>query len=59
ILNAVVAIRYTSHWVAFAAIFPLASKIGLFAIQYLTVRAVVKRKILAARAAESPMAQAA
>jgi intracellular septation protein len=58
ILNAVVAIRFTSHWVAFAAIFPLASKVGLFVIQYVTVRAIVKRKILAARATEG-LAQAA
>jgi intracellular septation protein len=58
ILNAVVAIRFTSHWVAFAATFPLVSKIGLFVIQYVTVRMVVKRKIIAARATEG-LAQAA
>lgn len=58
VLNAVVAIRFTSHWVAFAAIFPVTSKLALFAIQYLTVRRIVKRKIIAARSADT-MAQAA
>ena len=58
ILNAVVAIRFTSHWVAFAAIFPVASKVALFVIQYVTVRTIVKRKIIAARATEG-LAQAA
>ncbi|WP_421932672.1 inner membrane-spanning protein YciB [Phenylobacterium sp.] len=51
VANAVVAIAFTDHWVAFMAIFPMASKIALFAVQYLTTRAVVRRRILAARAA--------
>lgn len=58
ILNAVVAIRFSAHWLAFAATFPLVSKIGLFVIQYVTVRMIVKRKIIAARATEG-LAQAA
>lgn len=58
ILNAVVAIRFSVHWLAFAATFPLVSKIGLFVIQYVTVRMIVKRKIIAARATEG-LAQAA
>ena len=49
--NAVVAVAFTDHWVAFMAVFPIASKIALFAIQYLTMRAVVRRRVLAARAA--------
>jgi intracellular septation protein A len=55
--NAVVAIAFTAHWVSFMAIFPMASKIGLFAIQYLTTRTIVRRRILAAR--EIPAALAA
>jgi intracellular septation protein len=55
--NAVVAIAFTAHWVAFMAVFPMASKIALFAIQYLTTRAIVRRRILAAR--DAPQAIAA
>lgn len=51
VANAVVAIAFTDHWVAFMAIFPMASKIALFAVQYLTTRAVVRRRILLTRAA--------
>ena len=49
IANAVVAVAFTDHWVAFMAVFPMASKIALFAIQYLTMRFVVRRRIKAAR----------
>ena len=49
IANAVVAVAFTDHWVAFMAVFPMASKIALFAIQYLTMRFVVRRRIMAAR----------
>lgn len=51
VANAVVAVAFTDHWVAFMAIFPMASKIALFAVQYLTTRAVVRRRVVAARAA--------
>ncbi|MFZ3006158.1 MAG: septation protein IspZ [Phenylobacterium sp.] len=57
IANAVVAVAFTDHWVAFMAIFPTASKIGLFAIQYLTMRTVVRGRMIAAR--EVPEAIAA
>lgn len=49
--NAVVAVAFTDHWVIFMAVFPTASKIGLFAVQYLTMRAVVRRRIIAGRSA--------
>jgi intracellular septation protein len=55
--NAVVAIAFTAHWVSFMAIFPMASKAGLFAVQYVTTRTIVRRRILAAR--EVPEAIAA
>lgn len=57
VANAVVAIAFTSHWVSFMAIFPMASKIGLFAIQYMVTRTIVRRRILASR--EAPQAVAA
>ena len=49
IANAVFAIWFTPHWVQFMAIFPMASKIMLFAIQYLTTRSIVRRRVVAAR----------
>ncbi len=49
IANAVVAVTFTDHWVAFMAIFPMVSKIGLFAVQYVTMRTVVRRRVMAAR----------
>ena len=55
--NAVVAIAFTAHWVSFMAIFPIASKAGLFAIQYGVTRTIVRRRILASR--EAPQALAA
>jgi intracellular septation protein len=60
--NLAVAVAFPKLWPAFVAVIPMASKIALFAIQYLTVRFVVKRQIMAemaeARPAE-PQAQAA
>ncbi|WP_310542410.1 septation protein IspZ [Phenylobacterium sp.] len=49
VANAVVAVAFTDHWVVFMAVFPTASKIALFAVQYLTMRTVVRRRIIAAR----------
>ena len=49
--NLAVAAALPSQWPAFIAIVPLASKIALFAVQYLAIRASVKRRILADRAA--------
>lgn len=49
VANAVVAVAFTDHWVAFMAIFPTASKIALFAVQYVTMRTVVRRRVMAAR----------
>lgn len=60
--NLAVAVALPTLWPAFIAVVPMASKIALFAIQYLTVRVFVKRQIMAemagARLAE-PQAQAA
>ena len=57
VANAVVAIAFTSHWVAFMAIFPMASKVALFAIQYAVTRRIVRRRIISSR--EAPQAAAA
>lgn len=45
--NLAVAIRAPGQWPAFIAVVPLASKIALFAVQYLTIRFFVKRRVLA------------
>ena len=42
--NLVIAIWFTALWPTFLAIFPLVSKLGLFAIQYLTVRSIAMRQ---------------
>lgn len=48
--NAVIAIAFTHLWAGFIAVVPTVSKLALFAIQYATVRTVVRRKIIAERA---------
>jgi intracellular septation protein A len=55
--NLAVAVLAPSWWPAFVAVVPLASKIALFAIQYLTVRYFVRRQVLA-EMAEAARAQA-
>jgi intracellular septation protein len=62
--NFAVAVALPKLWPAFIAVVPMASKIALFAIQYLTIRFFVKRQILAEmaqarRAQGQPQAQAA
>ena len=55
-LNAVIALRFTAQWPLFVAVFPAASKIGLFAVQYASIRYIMRRR----RAAEmSALPQAA
>jgi len=60
--NLAVAVAFPKLWPAFVAVVPMASKLALFAVQYLTVRFFVKRQILAERAEArlaKPQAQAA
>ncbi|MFI4963810.1 MAG: inner membrane-spanning protein YciB [Caulobacterales bacterium] len=45
--NLAVAVALPSRWPAFVAVVPLASKLALFAVQYLTVRVVVRRRVMA------------
>jgi intracellular septation protein len=49
--NLAVAVAEPSWWPAFIAVVPLASKVALFAVQYLSVRIVVRRKVMAEMAA--------
>lgn len=58
-LNLVFALAFTAQWVAFMAIFPMVSKIVLFAIQYAVTRAIVRRRILAEQTGEGAVAVAA
>lgn len=53
VANLVVAIGYSAAWPAFLAIFPLVSKIGLFAVQFVTVRRLAIRSARAAGATEA------
>ena len=52
--NAVVALRFTSQWPLFIAVVPAASKIALFGIQYLSVRRVIRGRIMASQAMAQP-----
>jgi uncharacterized membrane protein len=56
--NLVFALAFTAWWPAFLAVFPMASKIALFAIQYLTVRHFAIKELHAEAAAQTE-AQAA
>lgn len=51
--NLVVAIRFPGVWPQFLALFPLVSKIGLFAVQFVTVRHLAIRSARAAGATEA------
>ena len=48
--NLVVAIQFPQLWPAFLAIFPTASKLGLFAVQYAFMRRITIRSLRAQRA---------
>jgi len=52
--NLAVAVAFPKLWPAFVAVVPMASKLALFAVQYLTVRFFVKRQIMAERAEARP-----
>jgi intracellular septation protein len=47
VANLVFALWFTPQWPAFLAIFPLPSKLALFALQYASVRYIVTRRITA------------
>jgi intracellular septation protein A len=51
--NLFTAILYPAFWPAFMAVFPMASTLALFAVQFLTVQAVVRPKVEAAARAQA------
>lgn len=58
--NLLVAVWAPEQWPLYKATFPITSKLALFAAQYATVRAVVRRKIMAGAQSQAPaQAQAA
>lgn len=54
--NLVVAVWFTDQWALYKAVFPIASKLLLFAIQFATVQAYVKPRVTAALQAGQPAA---
>ncbi|HRD46601.1 MAG TPA: septation protein IspZ [Caulobacter sp.] len=56
VANLVIAVRFPGLWPAFLAVFPMASKIVLFAVQFVTVRHLAIRSIRARRALETGVA---
>jgi intracellular septation protein len=56
--NLVVAIWFTEHWPLYKAVWPISSKLALFAIQFAAIRHVVKPKVMAQMQAQA-QAQAA
>ncbi|MBI5940199.1 MAG: septation protein IspZ [Caulobacterales bacterium] len=57
--NLVIATRFPDVWPAFVAIFPMTSKIALFAVQFATVRHLTIRSVRAKRALSAAEAEAA
>jgi hypothetical protein len=55
-LNLMLAVWSPAAWPIFMAVFPPASKLVLFAIQFTTMRWIVRRRIIAARGAEPALA---
>jgi intracellular septation protein A len=53
VLNLIVAVAFTREWPAFMAVWPLVSKLGLFAIQYVHVHHVVRGRVIAERQAQA------
>lgn len=52
VANLVIAIWFQAYWPAFLAVFPMASKLGLFAVQYATVRHFAMRELSTEQAAQ-------
>jgi intracellular septation protein A len=55
-LNLMLVVWSPAAWPIFMAVFPTASKLVLFAIQFMTMRWIVRRRIIAARGAEPALA---
>jgi intracellular septation protein A len=50
IANLVVAVWFTAAWPAFLAVVPMATKLGLFTVQFLSVRHIARRRVMAQQA---------
>jgi len=46
VANAVIALEFTKQWPMFIALFPLPSKLALFAVQYASIRHVVRGQMI-------------
>jgi intracellular septation protein A len=53
--NLVMAVWFTKDWPMFMAVFPMASKIALFAVQFAVIRHIVKPKVVAQMRAEAAL----
>ena len=49
--NLVVAVWFSPQWPMFVGVFPAASKVALFALQYVSMRSVIRARIISARSA--------
>lgn len=56
VANLVMAVWFTPQWPLFMAVFPMASKIVLFAVQFITIRRIVKPKVIAQMQAQTAAA---
>lgn len=55
VANLVIAVWFTEAWPLYKAVFPIASKLALFGVQFLTIRAIVKPRVIAEmRAQQQP-----
>lgn len=51
--NLVVALAFTANWPAFIAIFPLSTKVALFAVQYVSIRIAIRSRLAGLHAAST------
>jgi intracellular septation protein len=51
--NLIVALAFTASWPAFIAVFPLSTKIALFAVQYVSIRVTIRARSATLRAAST------
>jgi intracellular septation protein len=52
-INLVVVLAFTANWPAFIAIFPISTKIALFAVQYVSIRLAIRARLASLRAAHA------
>jgi len=47
--NLLVALAFTANWPAFIALFPISTKIALFAVQYVSIRSAIRARLASQR----------